>query len=93
MIQVNENIFLTEIRPQDKEAFLEYLNEKEIYNNTLSIPYPYTSEDADYWIDHLKKRRQANGRDTQYAIRNKKEKLIGSCGFDPMHSVNCRFMR
>jgi len=41
-IRINKHIALSEITLKDVAAFVEYLNDKDIYNNTLNIQYPYT---------------------------------------------------
>jgi len=34
-ITVNDRLYLSEIRPSDKAAFIKHLNDKNIYDNTL----------------------------------------------------------
>jgi RimJ/RimL family protein N-acetyltransferase len=79
---VNNRIHLSEMRPSDKPALLEHLKEKEIYDHTLRIPYPYTEADADDWLKQLGKATEQQGQPVLWAIRNEKEFLIGACGFD-----------
>jgi [ribosomal protein S5]-alanine N-acetyltransferase len=79
---VNDTIHLSEIRPSDKPALLEHLREKEIYDRTLRIPYPYTEADADDWLALVAKAIQQQGQPVQWAIRNEDGFLIGGCGFD-----------
>jgi RimJ/RimL family protein N-acetyltransferase len=81
-ILINEQIRLTEIRPSDKPALIEYLREKEIYDHTLRIPYPYTDADADDWLALVAKATEQQGRPVQWAIRTGDDALIGGCGFD-----------
>ncbi len=80
-IRVNEHITLSEITLSDIDAFIEYLNDKDIYKNTLAIPYPYTQEDGEWFVNHVKARKEENGKTVNWAIRNKEEKLIGGIGF------------
>src|SRR5271167_2640128 len=49
-IFVNEQVRLTEVRSSDKPALVEQLNDKEIYDRTLRIPYPYTDTNAEEWL-------------------------------------------
>jgi RimJ/RimL family protein N-acetyltransferase len=81
-ISVNEQVRLTEFRPSDKPALIEHLREKEIYDRTLRIPYPYTEKDADDWLGIVAKSTQQQGRPVHFAIRNAEDFLIGGCGFD-----------
>ena len=80
-IRVNEHITLSEILPKDVAAFIEFLNEKEIYVNTLAIPFPYTKENSEWFISFVKENKKKNGRIVNWAIRNKEKKLIGVVGF------------
>ena len=81
-IRLNEHITLSEITPKDIDSFVEFLNEKEIYINTLTIPFPYTKENSEWFVSFVKKNKKEHGRIINWAIRNKEEKLIGVVGFD-----------
>src|SRR6516164_2279035 len=81
-ILVTEQVRLTEFRPSDKPALIEHLREKEIYDRTLRIPYPYTEADAEEWLAIVAKTTKQQGRPVSWAIRNAEDYLIGGCGFD-----------
>jgi RimJ/RimL family protein N-acetyltransferase len=81
-ILVNEQVRLTEFRPSDKPALIEHLREKEIYDHTLRIPFPYTDADADDWLARAAEITEQQGRTVQWAIRSGDDALIGGCGFD-----------
>jgi [ribosomal protein S5]-alanine N-acetyltransferase len=81
-IQVNEQVRLTEFRPSDKPALVEHQNDKEIYDRTLRIPYPYTDTHADEWLGIYAKATQQQGRPVHFAIRNAEDYLIGAFGFN-----------
>jgi ribosomal-protein-alanine N-acetyltransferase len=72
--------FISDIVPRDKAAYLEHLREKDIHDNTLSIPYPYTEEAADWWIDHVAAETKTQGRSLNWAIRRPDGLLIGGIG-------------
>ena len=80
-IRVNEHITLSEITAKDVNTFVEFLNEKEIYVNTLAIPFPYTKENSEWFVSFVKKNKKEHGRIINWAIRNKEGKLIGVVGF------------
>lgn len=81
-LQINDSYFISDIAPSDKPAYLEYLQEKQIYDQTLAIPYPYTDADADWWINHnLEATALQNGRSVNWAVRRGDGKLIGGIGF------------
>jgi RimJ/RimL family protein N-acetyltransferase len=78
---INDRIYLTEIRPSDKAACIEYLNDKEIYERTLRLPHPYTEASFDEWLAIVEKTTQENGQPVRWAIRNAEDRWIGSIGF------------
>jgi [ribosomal protein S5]-alanine N-acetyltransferase len=79
-IQINEKIYLTEVRQTDKPYFVKYLNDAEISANTLQIPHPYTEGDAEFFLklssDNLRKHKQV----VNWAIRDENGDLIGGIG-------------
>ena len=81
-IAVNNQIHLSEFRPSDKPALLESLNDREIYDRTLRIPFPYTDAAADEWLALVAKITKQQGRPVHFAIRSAADALIGGCGFD-----------
>jgi [ribosomal protein S5]-alanine N-acetyltransferase len=81
-IRVNERVSLSEVLPADKPALVEHLNDKEIYERTLRIPYPYTAADADAWLSRLTEKKREQGQPMDWAIRNEAGLLIGCLGFD-----------
>jgi [ribosomal protein S5]-alanine N-acetyltransferase len=81
MIQVAEDLFLSEVRVSDRDRYVDYLQDIEIYNNTLQIPHPYTTADADFWIALNEEWRRRDTRLTSFAIRNREGLLLGNAGF------------
>ncbi len=80
-IIVDERVQLTEIRPADKPAFVVHLNDRDIYERTLRIPYPYTEAEADAFLKHVAESTERQGQPTHWALRNEREELIGGLGF------------
>jgi ribosomal-protein-alanine N-acetyltransferase len=79
---VNDHIHLSEFQVTDKPALLAHLQEKDIYDRTLRIPYPYTEADADEWLALTAKITRQQGQPVRWAVRNEDDCLIGGCGFD-----------
>lgn len=79
---VSAQLCLTEFRPSDKPTLVEHLRDKEIYDRTLRIPYPYTEADAEEWLGIVGKATRQQGRAVHWAIRNAEDFLIGGVGFD-----------
>jgi len=46
-IIVNDQVHLSEFRSSDKNALIEHLNDQDIYDRTLRLPFPYTDIAAD----------------------------------------------
>jgi ribosomal-protein-alanine N-acetyltransferase len=85
-IIVNEQIHLTEFRPTDKAALILHLNDRNIYERTLRIPFPYAEADADAWMALAAKANAEHRRPTHWAIRTADRALIGGGGFDGLHA-------
>lgn len=83
-LQIDDKIRISEITVDDQDSLVEYLQEKQIYDQTCAIPYPYTQKDAQAWIDRILKQKEDYGRTFQWAIR-KEGKLIGCIGFSEFH--------
>lgn len=81
-IVVNDQIYLSEFRSSDKNSLVEHLNDRDIYDRTLRIPFPYTDASADEWFARSDKITQQQGRAVHWAIRTGDDTLIGGCGFD-----------
>ena len=79
---VNNQLHLSEIRPSDKTAFIEHLNDREIYDRTLRIPFPYTENNAEEWLALVGKITEKQGRPVHSAIRSATDALIGGCGLN-----------
>jgi RimJ/RimL family protein N-acetyltransferase len=81
-IVVNDQVHLSEFRTSDKPALVQHLNDPDIYDRTLRIPFPYTDADADDWLALVAKVTGQQGRPVQFAIRSADDAGIGGCGFD-----------
>jgi hypothetical protein len=79
---VNNQVHLSEFRPSDKPALVEYLNDRGIYDGTLRVPFPYTDADVVLLGDLGGKSEPFVGHPVHFAIRTGDNSLIGGCGFD-----------
>ncbi len=75
-------IHLTEIRRTDVDALVEYLNDREIYDRTSRIPFPYTAADAEEWFRISDEMAVVAGQAVNWAIRNTEGKLVGGIGLE-----------
>ena len=80
-IIVDNDIYLDQPKRKDKKNLILYLTDKEIYNNTLRLPYPYSSKDADWWIRYVKETKRKAGMLLNFAIRDKEKRLIGGISY------------
>jgi RimJ/RimL family protein N-acetyltransferase len=88
-IIVNDQVHLSEFTSSDKPALIQYLNDRDIYDRTLRIPFPYTDAAADEWLALVAKTTQQQGRPVHFAIRHIDDTLIGGCGFDGIQVGKC----
>jgi RimJ/RimL family protein N-acetyltransferase len=79
---VNDQVHLSEFGLSDRDALIEHLNDRDIYDCTLRIPFPYTDTAADEWLALDAKITEKQGRPVHWAIRMAEDALIGGCGFD-----------
>ena len=79
---VNEQIHLTEFRPTDKAACVQHLSDRDIYDRTLRIPYPYTDAEFEQWWEVIAQATERYGEPVHFAIRTNDDAFIGGCGFD-----------
>ena len=86
-IVVSDQVHLSEVRSSDKPALVQRLNDRDIYDRTLRIPFPYTDASADEWLALVAKITEQQGRQVQWAIRNAEDALIGGCGFSGFQTV------
>lgn len=80
-IRIHDDLFLTETRRSDREVYVEYFRDKEIYDNTLLIPFPYSLADADAWIALNERWEAESPKPLHFAIRNRAGTLLGGCDF------------
>lgn len=79
MIQVTDSIRLHPLALSDLEDLAEAINDPVIAANTLTIPHPYTLEDAHTFYDLICKKRTAAGYATEFIVRVD-ESLAGGIG-------------
>ena len=83
-ISIHESRALTRFEPDDLESLVRHLNNREIYQNTLRIPHPYTVEEGRKWLAFLQEEEQRLGDVTRFAIRDQGQSLPRSwIGFVP----------
>lgn len=80
-ILVDDSVYLDEPSKRDKDNLIKFLSDREIYNNTLRLPFPYTPKDADWWFRFVKENKKRSGLNLNFAIRTKDKQLIGGISY------------
>lgn len=81
VVVVDGNIVLTSIRETDKHFLVQYMNDEEIFNNTLLIPNPYFESDAEWFIRFCRDSDREHQFRTNWTIRNAQTgALMGGIG-------------
>ena len=86
MIEIGNGFSLSQIAAKDKEMLIIYLNDREIYNNTLRLPHPYTLKE--WWIHFVENNKKETGRLNHFIIRDINRNLIGGIGFNNKYGKN-----
>jgi RimJ/RimL family protein N-acetyltransferase len=78
-IQINEHYYLSHTPGmEDVDALLQNLNDIEVYNGTLRVPFPYTRENAESYITACAAQEKEFGRPMKWQVRNNEGLLCGS---------------
>lgn len=72
------NLLLGDIEMQDVKAYVRHFADRAISDNLLFVPFPYSEEDAKWWVRHVSEDPLRNR--TNRAIRNPEGDLIGAIG-------------
>lgn len=78
---LSDGYFISQITSSDRAAFVEHFKDKEISDQMIGIPHPYTDKDADEWINWTIHETESVGHPINFAIRNLDGYLIGGIGF------------
>ncbi|CAF2643787.1 unnamed protein product [Rotaria sp. Silwood2] len=77
---IDDKIYITDfLTHEDIPSFIKYLNNSTIHANTLAIPYPYSTNDGEDFIKHIKSESLNSTRFFTIRLQTNNE-LIGACG-------------
>jgi len=71
---ISDRCYLSNVLESDKDTIVKHLQEKSISDGTLTMPFPYTEDDALAFINEYKNSKQ------QFMIRSSNDMLIGNIG-------------
>jgi RimJ/RimL family protein N-acetyltransferase len=80
-IGIDDSFYLSPPSRADIPSFVQYLNEREIYERTLTIPTPYTLRDGEFFLGLCDQKSRGVGRPMNWAIRTARGELIGGIGW------------
>ncbi len=85
-----ERLVLRPLRPEDAPAVASLAGRREIADTTISIPHPYSEQQARQWISTPTGREHSPGQ-IAFAIINKVDgDLIGAVGLREIDSEHCQ---
>ena len=82
-IRVSDDLVLDEFSWEDVDALVKGLNDPTIYNNTLTVPLPYTEDNAREWINIALEARIRQKSPAEMAIRHDEYGMIGGMSLLP----------
>jgi RimJ/RimL family protein N-acetyltransferase len=91
-IHIDNDIYLTKTSCNDKVALINYLNDDELFNQTLRVPKPYTSMDAENWFNYILTFETENNIRKNWVIRNCSKELIGHVGLHFTHGLDSKIV-
>ncbi len=79
-LHLSNELQLTEFQNGDQPYWIRFMNDPELYRNTLTVPKPYTQQDAEERLEKLAGNRILYGMPTDWAIRHATDGVIGGVG-------------
>lgn len=79
-IIIDQEYYLSKITEKDYYQLSKIIGDRDVSMNLLLVPYPYSLEDAKWWVNHVNEQTVEFGRIINWSIRNKEGKLIGGIG-------------
>jgi len=76
-IDLGEGYHLSPVRDGDQPAYVEHLRDKGIADFMIMIPFPYTPEHADFWVNLCLEKQKQQPHPTEFAIRRPDGFLLG----------------
>lgn len=84
-IQVNQQVWLSELEASDKARCVQLLNDWEMYERLLRVPHPYGEEEFEQFLASTEEATKKHRQPLHYAIRHEEHGLIGGFGFEGLH--------
>lgn len=78
---IDEELYLSSPTDEDMPALVEYLNDENLFQQTLRVPKPYTRKDAQDFLNASREKRKQHGRTLNWIIRRTNGHAIGGLSF------------
>ena len=80
-IPINDELYFSPPEERDIPAYVEYMNDFELFRQTLNVPHPYTEKDAKWFVNYCREQEQKFGHPLNFVIRAKDGAMRGGAGF------------
>ncbi len=87
-IAIDNGFYLSKLEPSDDRSLVKYLNDRDFYDATCSIPFPYTLDAARSFITSVLAYEKANRIRRDWAIRLESGEQIGGIGLLYNYGIN-----
>jgi RimJ/RimL family protein N-acetyltransferase len=78
-IRINDKLILSSLRKKDLPDLVNWMKDKKISENTLTIPFPYEKKDAEFFFHKIQNWEKEHGIKREWQIRLG-DKMIGGLG-------------
>lgn len=86
--QIDEHLFLAEPKTSDRHSLIHWLREEEISKQLFMVPFPYTEQDANRFIQFVTKTNQEAQKPVQWGLFYQGHGLVGAIGFQQPSFLN-----
>jgi ribosomal-protein-alanine N-acetyltransferase len=79
-IELRDGFYLGPVRDGDQSAYLEHFADKDTADRLLMMPFPYTQEDAQSWVQARINASRTRPMESHFAVRRPDGFLVGGIG-------------
>jgi ribosomal-protein-alanine N-acetyltransferase len=81
-IELKDGFYLSPVQEGDQPAYVQHLADKDTSDRLLKVPFPYTAEDANFWVNLRLNAAKTESRPSHFAIRRGDGFLLGGIGLE-----------
>lgn len=79
-LELHDGFYLGPIQNGDQSAYVEHFADKETVDRLLMLPFPYTQEDAEAWVQSRMEAARTQPIENHFAVRRADGFLVGGIG-------------